>query len=366
MSLSKQETENKALTNELKRFTNKFVQMHREDAKKSVKLVTEFVKELVLHVRDSFYDCYEAPRGSYYERLRVINANEFDFDICLHAFERKCSAVQPPSGSVRTPDYKLVRLDNEDRIANVASITRTAAELGLSGGGKYLDAPKLYSMFHSHVQRVLNKRDFQSTMLSQFPGFQAKIRQNKPALTLLLKANGYQEIDLDLCIAIVFRGTDPFDVVPKEYPAPSPYRSVLWRQQYTEQEGRKLRALDADGTCRKQCVRILKVLRELAPIPSPLKSHHIKILLFHELEKYPSSAQWEMEKLGERILGLLTSLEEALARRYLHYYFFSVRNPCNLFEYYPHVALQNCADRVRRIKNKLRVNPTCLQNPQAI
>ena len=96
----------------------------------------------------------------------------------------------------------------------------------------------------------------------------------------------------------------------------------LWRYSFSSGE-KKLLLKGAHGqasSCRKQVLRILKVLNEELGW-QPLKSYHLKTMLFYECEEHPNPGKWDAGCLGERFIGLLRRLEKCLKQRNCPHYF---------------------------------------------
>ncbi|XP_077861437.1 protein mab-21-like 3 [Saccoglossus kowalevskii] len=93
-----------------------------------------------------------------------------------------------------------------------------------------------------------------------------------------------------------------------------------------------MKEIDKDGGCRKECLRILKKLREdnrcCPPNKPALASFHLKILLFWQCETYPDSREWDRCRLPERIMRMVAKLKQWLDDRICPHYFI---NGVNLF-----------------------------------
>ena len=103
------------------------------------------------------------------------------------------------------------------------------------------------------------------------------------------------------------------------------------------------------SSCRKQVLRILKVLNEELQL-HPLKSYHLKTMLFYECEEHPNRGHWDSGRLGERFIGVLRRLEKCLRQRNCPHYFM---REFNVFEVFPQ---QRCAELCGKIQDILR-NP---------
>lgn len=138
---------------------------------------------------------------------------------------------------------------------------------------------------------------------------------------------------------------------PKGSSVPAHEKEFLWRYSFSSGE-KKLFLKGGHGeasSCRKQVLRILKVLNEELHL-HPLKSYHLKTMLFFECEANPDHNQWSFNSLGERFLGLLQRLENCLRERNCPHFFM---REFNVFEVFPQ---QRCAELCGKIQDLLR-NP---------
>lgn len=137
---------------------------------------------------------------------------------------------------------------------------------------------------------------------------------------------------------------------PKGQNLPEHEKGFLWRYSFSAAE-KKLFLRGSHGqasSCRKQVLRILKALKDELHL-QPLKSYHLKTILFYECEAKPQSQQWSTNCLGERFLGLLHRLENCLQQKSCPHYF--IRD-FNLFEPLDCQKCLELAGRVRRIRSQ--------------
>lgn len=122
---------------------------------------------------------------------------------------------------------------------------------------------------------------------------------------------------------------------------------TTWRRSFSIQEKEMMKTLDKDGGCRKQCVRMLKVLRETeAPLKS-LQSYFIKTTLLNMLRDKPSKS-WARKNLGLRFVDLLRHLCDYLQKGMLPHYFLP---KINLVESYSDISLSNMVGRIDHLLN---------------
>lgn len=137
---------------------------------------------------------------------------------------------------------------------------------------------------------------------------------------------------------------------PKGQNLPEHEKGFLWRYSFSAAE-KELFLRGSHGqasSCRKQVLRILKALKDELHL-QPLKSYHLKTILFYECEAKPQSQQWSTNCLGERFLGLLHRLENCLQQKSCPHYF--IRD-FNLFEPLDCQKCLELAGRVRRIRSQ--------------
>lgn len=134
---------------------------------------------------------------------------------------------------------------------------------------------------------------------------------------------------------------------PKGYDISDQEKQFLWRYSFSAAE-KKLFLQGGQGeasSCRKQVLRIVKALREELNL-KPLKSYHLKTLLFYECESHPEASKWRHTTLYDRFLGLLNRLECCLRSKKCAHYFIE---DLNLFESFNHQECMKLADRVWKI-----------------
>lgn len=138
---------------------------------------------------------------------------------------------------------------------------------------------------------------------------------------------------------------------PKGQTLPEHEKGFLWRYSFSAAE-KKLFLQGSSGeasSCQKQVLRILKALKDELHL-QPLKSYHLKTILFYECEENPRPQQWSSKYcLGERFLGLLQRLENCLQQKSCPHYF--IKN-FNLFEPLDHQKCLELAGRVGKFRSQ--------------
>ena len=134
---------------------------------------------------------------------------------------------------------------------------------------------------------------------------------------------------------------------PKGGNVPEHEKGFLWRYSFSAAEKNLfLRGGHGEASsCRKQVLRILKALKDDLNL-EPLKSYHLKTMLFYECEENPHPSQWSSICLSDRFLGLLRRLENCLLQSKCPHYF--IQN-LNLFERFNRQKCSELAKRVQKV-----------------
>ena len=122
---------------------------------------------------------------------------------------------------------------------------------------------------------------------------------------------------------------------------------IAWRRSFSVKEKERLATLDGDNGCRKQVLRVLKVIRNREPALALLTSYHLKTVLFRKIDELPNSAQWKSECLGQRLMDVIGQLEKELDKGDMPHYFL---RGVNLLDGMNKAAV-NMRDRLKRLKN---------------
>lgn len=205
-------------------------------------------------------------------------------------------------------------------------------------GGSYVDAIKANNKFFGQVQTCVNK----STAMKD------KVR--------LINHGPATQMDVYLEAAFVPSGPKFYsvDIVPafevngRIYVAkPLKNQSIAagsWRESFSVEEKQKLEKADRNNGCRKQVLRMLKVIRNREPGLSQLTSYHLKTALFREMDK---DLSWTHRDVGKRLMGVIIQLEKDLkAGKMPHYYIPEI----NLLQGMSPAAVVNMRDRISRLR----------------
>lgn len=100
---------------------------------------------------------------------------------------------------------------------------------------------------------------------------------------------------------------------------------IEWRRSFSLDEKKLLETADKkDNGCRKQVLRVLKVMRLNKSDLRRLSSFHYKTMLFRvmdKLSKLSDKELWKAEHLGERLMDVLEQMEEELSEGVMPNYF---------------------------------------------
>ncbi|XP_029192123.2 protein mab-21-like 2 [Acropora millepora] len=354
----------------LNRFTSDKVMLRKSEKAKALEFWEPKVDNILRSIKrkDERFARMETQRkGSYYERCKVGKPDEFDLTLVLENLELDDEPYddteddgmgEPPKG------FTTVMIDGDE-----VQIWRRNNCVNARG---MLNAANVKSVFSNLVSGAVEEL--------RHEGF-VEVSSNGPAVTLLLTNNrNGRRYSIDLTPVIKDKSwpedadewksrsrggwpnqslvreicSDGCHLVPKPpkgSSVPAHEKEFLWRYSFSSGE-KKLLLKGAHGeasSCRKQVLRILKVLNEELDL-HPLTSYHLKTMLFYECEENPHHKHWSFNRLGERFMGLLKRLEKCLRQRNCPHYFM---REFNVFEVFPQ---QRCAELCGKIQDILR-NP---------
>ncbi|XP_065070355.1 cyclic GMP-AMP synthase-like receptor 1 isoform X1 [Rhopilema esculentum] len=288
----------------------------KNDVLPVVNKIVDFIK-----IKDRRFDMTVETRGSVYEKLKIDEADEFDFDLKLNTLKmEKIELVYADEYTVCKPNFWLDFID----------------EKGL------LLTQKLTERFSSYVGEAC--REINSK-------FSLRSKLNHPAVTVFM-SDGETKYNVDLALVIEVekwpenltlgwehRKTNGFPSVtciekiksgpiclvakvPPDIKAQNPSVSDnLWRMAFNHAE--KQIALDPNegvpDSCRRPVLRILKGFREHLNWPF-LRSYHIKTVLLHEFESHPPD-KWQPDRLGERVFTAVKRLKDFVVNKKCPHYF---------------------------------------------
>ncbi|NXD20810.1 CGAS synthase, partial [Spelaeornis formosus] len=279
-------------------------------------LVKRVVQHLIQAIRGSdscFRSIEQQNAGSYYERVKVSEPNEFDIMFVT-----------------RVPRIKLDESDDTGAYYYV-SFKRTPKEKGwlrfLEEDGK-LSAFKMLQTLRDIVkQEIRNIEDMEVTVVRKKAG--------SPAITLQI-TNPPSEISVDIILTLEVQqswppstqaglrieewlGTKkrkekrhkPLYLVAKQNKKEKVLRGNTWRLSFSHIEkelinthGNSNTCCEANGKkcCRKGCLKLMKYLLEQLKKKYPKElekfcSYHVKTAFLHSCVMWPNDSDWRLEDL---------------------------------------------------------------------
>ncbi|XP_070538632.1 protein mab-21-like 3 [Ptychodera flava] len=349
------------LVADLNYFTDTKVKIRRDETQRAVKKVLEVVDSILTYVnlRDKRFSHQPRSAGSYASGLKVSKPDEFDYMVQLEGLPRfEWKSVSPPRHYNINETGQIVRTSEVQlpiQVADFGTRPPKGYHLLWFTDNSHGDCPrairysgdmtedddlvplKVRSIFKGLVQEAIRECDLKEKV-------RLCNRTHGPAITLKLLIGSDGGISVDLVPFVPNNGiglppsvletwprmwrrwppADKVEEVKRVGIVSVAKDNLYWQTSYQLCEMALLEGIDRDGGCRKQCLRILKKLREddwcrsTKPVVS---SYHLKTLLLWECERYPNSTDWSREKLGERVLGLVRELKKWVNDRVCPHYF---------------------------------------------
>jgi len=126
---------------------------------------------------------------------------------------------------------------------------------------------------------------------------------------------------------------------------------IAWRRSFSLKEKDRLATLDEDNGCRKQVLRVLKVIRNHETALARLTSYHLKTVLFRKTDELSDPAQWRSDCLGQRLMDVIGQMEKELREGVMPHYFLP---DVNLLDGTKVTAVCNMRNRLKHLKNSER------------
>ena len=193
-----------------------------------------------------------------------------------------------------------------------------------------------------------------------------KLRRHGPAVQMdvmdrpATATNRTKIYSVDMVPTIAISGTTGEDVhyVAKPIKGTSSPQ-IAWRRSFSVKEKERLATLDDDNGCRKQVLRVLKVIRNRQAGLAQLTSYHLKTVLFRKTYELRDPAQWRSECLGERLMDVISQLEKELGKGVMPHYFLPA---VNLLDGMKEQAILNVRNRLKHLKNSEKKMTRLLQS----
>ncbi|NWV04122.1 CGAS synthase, partial [Ptilonorhynchus violaceus] len=312
-------------------------------------LVNQVVSHLVQAIRSkegSFSSIERQSAGSYYERVKISEPNEFDIMLVMPV-ERIQLDESDDTGAYYYLAFK--RNPKEKYLLNFVD------EDGKLSAFKMLEALR-----KTIKQEVKNIKNVEVTV--------ARKKAGSPAITLLIK-NPPSEISVDIILTLEVQQSWPLSThdglkieqwlgtkVKREFKFKSLYlvakqnkrekvlRGNTWRLSFSHIEkammnnhGNSKTCCESDGPkcCRKDCLKLLKYLLEQLKMkhPKELKkfcSYHVKTAFFRSCVMWPNDSDWHFGDLDHCFQKCLGYFVDCLQKSQLLHFFIPQYNLLSL------------------------------------
>jgi len=233
------------------------------------------------------------------------------------------------------------------------------------GRNNMLSAERLANKFMGKLQDCLNQCQWDALNDQHSPTWTSssskefrqirdriKLRDHGPAIQMDVMKSAtstelFYSVDMVPTILIAGRNGKPEYYVAKPIKGTSGPQ-IQWRRSFSLAEKERLETMDRDNGCRKQVLRVLKVIRNRDSSLAQMTSYHLKTVLFRMTDKLSDPAQWKSDCLGERLMDVIGQLEKELAAGDMPNYFLP---GVNLLDGMKDIVIQNMCQRLRNLKN---------------
>ncbi|GAB6022009.1 hypothetical protein CHUAL_006161 [Chamberlinius hualienensis] len=315
----------------LKEFNNKRVRVSDEERKKNMKILQELVLDQFITAMKNadplFKELYKENyyTGSYYEGLKVSDANEFDLNMKLD-LPFKAEDVQIVYNNVPPgyAEYKIIKplevlLSRHPKWEIFKKLTSIME-------GDRLSQKKINEWCQGVGDKALqqNRQKFENITRSR----------HGPAFTLAIKMENKTLIDVDLVPVIQLKKYPPSVrkvpqlkpdsvafIVPKPTGNGANQTTTLFRISMPMVE----REVIENKGCVKMLIRIFKAIRDNENWKS-LASYFIKTVFMREVEKNPTADYWSENRSDLLFIEMLKAFIEALKRKEINHYLFQKYN----------------------------------------
>ncbi|NXR08414.1 CGAS synthase, partial [Semnornis frantzii] len=278
--------------------------------------------------------------GSYYERVKISEPNEFDIMLLMPVVRLQLEESDD-SGA-----YYYLRFKRNPKEKYLTKFLDEDEKLSAS---KMLDA--LREIIRREVRNIPDV-----TVKRKRPG--------SPAITLLI-ANPPADISVDIILTLKVQQSwpsstqdglrieewlgrkvkrdyrkEPLYLVAKQNKKEKVLKGNTWRLSFSHIEkkmmynhGNTKTCCECDGVkcCRKACLKLLKYLLERLKMKYPEKlekfcSYYVKTAFFHSCAMWPSDGDWPMGDLESCFQRFLKNFLDCLQRSHLPHFFISQYN----------------------------------------
>ncbi|NWR92409.1 CGAS synthase, partial [Furnarius figulus] len=312
-------------------------------------LVNQVVSHLVQAIRSkdgAFSSIKPLGAGSYYERVKISEPNEFDIMLVM-LLERLQLEESDDTGA-----YYYLTFKRNPKEKNLLKF--------LDEDGKLSAFKMLQALRQVIKQEVKNIKNVDVTVTRKKAG--------SPAITLQIK-NPPSEISVDIILTLEVKQSWPTSTqdglkieqwlgtkVRREFKYKSLYlvakqnkrekvlRGNTWRLSFSHIEkammnnhGNSKTCCESDGPkcCRKGCLKLLKYLLEQLKMKYPKElekfcSYHVKTAVFHSCVMWPNDTDWRLGDLDHCFQKCLGYFVECLQESQLPHFFIPKYNLLSL------------------------------------
>ncbi|XP_052072249.1 protein mab-21-like 3 [Mytilus californianus] len=335
----------------LNRFYEDNVKMTRDETSKNVEFVIPLVDDILqyVHERDGRFKIQPLNVGSYYSRLKVSRADEFDYSVVVDIGSSLVWTTGTPAYYGYNGNKEVVRTSIPLPSAPAGKCFTQLKGLIQKWDNERLNEGLACLTIDDHIIPIKVKRRFKA-LVSEAVN-RPKIRQyvdaqrlsESPAATLTIrhpKIAG-ETISVDLAPLIEghlsFKPEFGWPRSGSRWPSRTKIEEIktegihevakdpfYWSLSFVICEKKLLDGIDSNGTCRKKSQRIMKKLREKwcpKGYKQELTSYHLKNILFWECENHPYDAEWTNEQLSVRIESMCYLIIQHIQRGNLPLYF---------------------------------------------
>jgi len=343
-------------TRELRRYVENHMVSNMESAKDDMIPVVKDIAQKIER-KDSRFKIGEIEyTGSIYQKLKIDDPDEFDFDLPL--LELEIDKID----SYMSQEYAYYKLQPQQ-----------AGWRNLADGNGKLSSERVVQTFASYVSMAVAELNSEGKYK-----FLLDLKTDHPAVTIKFKQGGKVLYNVDLVPVIKVKSwpdnltqgwesrrrngwpsahmikqikRSGVNLVPKLPTGVNiPQRNVAWRFSFNNAE--KMLLLDGRpaiaNNCRRPVLRILKSLRVDYKWPE-IRSYHLKTVMLHEFESHQPS-HWTIGNMLPCLQKALERLKVFLQNRNCPHYFLP---GINLFERF---NIYSC-ERIIRDIDEFKMNP---------
>ena len=269
------------------------------------------------------------------------------------------------------PGYaKLMLVKNTD-VSKTNKLIQNAEDMN-----NFLSAVKLADNFMGELQKCLKKcqkkacnREARSNdeeaiwKLEQLQHIHDRIKLRRHGPAIQMDVNQWPTPEKFYSVDMVPTIQIPVGNGKYEYYVAKPIKDAwgpqnAWRRSFSLDEKERLANIDQDQGCKKQVLRVLKVLKNREPGLQLLTSYHFKTVLFRKTDELCQPGQWSYKCLGQRLMDMIAQIEKELGERVMPHYFLQ---GANLLDGMSESARVNLQQRLIRLKNSEREMMKLLQ-----